>query len=272
MASESADEVGKGLMRSLSSTVNSVWVGGPLGPIISACLTSFLTQGYRMVLHVYDEPNDVPDGVTLADASEIFPPSKVFKNRRTGSYAPFSDIFRYRMLTMDIGMYVDCDIYCLRTFPSDRYLYAWDYWDPQKITNAILALPADCPALAELAAIGEKGSFSRPWKRQFKEKTCQLFGLRRFDRLNYNDLGPLALTWYLKKYGLDIYASPTDRFIVDDIRWQRWFDPHVDIYDLISHRTLSVHLGFTLRQRMSEFSKIPKGCIMDKVINCELQI
>lgn len=97
-------------------TINTIWIGLELGPIHVECLKSFLKHWHRVVLHVYEEPVDLPFGIELSDANELLPRELIFTNRKTGSYAPFSDLLRYELLYKGLGLYVDCDIYCQAHF------------------------------------------------------------------------------------------------------------------------------------------------------------
>ncbi len=69
-----------------------------------------------------------PGGVTLMDANEILPREKLFeiKNPVTGNpdVAPFSDLFRYKLLLDRGGGYVDVDTICLADYYPDQ-IRAW---------------------------------------------------------------------------------------------------------------------------------------------------
>lgn len=46
-------------------TISALWIGGQLGVVSCACLTSFLMRGHQVNLYTYDNLPDVPDGVTV---------------------------------------------------------------------------------------------------------------------------------------------------------------------------------------------------------------
>ena len=77
---------------------NTLWVSGDLGPVLAACLASFVAKGHRVILHCYDLPSDVPAGVETADAALIVPASRIIRHKDTGSLALFSNLFRYELL------------------------------------------------------------------------------------------------------------------------------------------------------------------------------
>ena len=185
----------------------SFWFGSDLSFIEVACLKSFVNVGQPFVLYTYGNVGNIPEGVTVKDASEILPESAVFKNKERESYAPFSDYFRYKMLQQTPYFWVDTDAMALAPFPTDEpYFFA-----PHNhiINNAILALPPDCPVLDDLIEACERPHAALPWLRRPARERLQSMG-DQFDAsdLPYKALGPLALSWLLEHYGLREKATP----------------------------------------------------------------
>jgi hypothetical protein len=106
--------------------INAFWVGPKLGPVSRACLYSFVRAGHRVRLHVYENPSDVPYGVELADAAELMPKSMAMAHKETGSFALAADFFRYEVQAAEIGVYVDCDCYCLQPLEDAEYIMGWE--------------------------------------------------------------------------------------------------------------------------------------------------
>ncbi len=82
-------------------------------------MQSFVRCGHEFHLYSYDPFPRLPAGVVGRDAREILPAERVFRNRRgegKGSFAGFSDLFRYTMLHDLGGWWVDMDVFCLRPF------------------------------------------------------------------------------------------------------------------------------------------------------------
>ena len=108
-------------LRSSSIThdvVSSLWIG-ELSPLERLCIHSFVRHGHPFHLYVYGNVGSVPPGVTLREAGEILPPSMLFQNNLgggKGSYAGFSDLFRFKLLLDRGGWWVDTDVYCHRPF------------------------------------------------------------------------------------------------------------------------------------------------------------
>ncbi len=105
-------------------TINSLWIGKTLSQLELLTIHSFRALGYRFKLWVY-EPLEtaLPNDVVVGDASTIIPICKIFayRNKNTfghgkGSYAGFSDIFRYKLLYEKGGWWVDMDVTCLHPF------------------------------------------------------------------------------------------------------------------------------------------------------------
>jgi hypothetical protein len=104
--------------------VHGLWIGETLGKMELLTLRSFVRYGHEFHLWLYDDiATPLPAGVVVQDASEIIPRKAVFQRAETdfetgvgkGSYgAPFSDLFRYKLLYEKGGYWADMDVTCLR--------------------------------------------------------------------------------------------------------------------------------------------------------------
>lgn len=224
--------------------VNAIWIGPTLGPIHAACLRSFVRHGHRTVLHVYERPTDLPEGLNLADARRLLPKSRVIRHRQNGSPAIFGDLLRYELLAQGLGLYVDCDVFCLRPIEDEDYIYGWAR--PAFINNAVLKLPPDCPALATLRRM--KDSRWRPlpwlsWKRRAYGYARSAIGAPvALEDLPWGSTGPVALTWCLKKHRLEIHAQPIEAFNLLEYREAEMVNPERRLDDLIRPQTTLLHL------------------------------
>jgi len=132
---------------------NALWIGRRLSPIELLTIHSHLAQGHTFRLWVYEEmETPLSEGVLLADASEIIPKEEVFCYRNTnayghgkGSYAGFSDIFRYKLLHDRGGWWTDMDVTCLRPMFTDRPYFFRPHHDLPVVGNVM-----KCPAGSEL--------------------------------------------------------------------------------------------------------------------------
>jgi len=102
--------------------VNGLWIG-ELGDMQKLSMESFLKQGHKYVLWVYDRPKGIPKGVIVKDANEILDKKYIFRHW-SGNLATFADIFRYKLLYERGGWWVDLDLINLRPLPTDiKYFY-----------------------------------------------------------------------------------------------------------------------------------------------------
>lgn len=228
-------------------TISALWIGDVLGIISKACLTSFVMRGHDVHLYTYNKLKDVPKSVEIRDANSIIPSSQIVKHKKTGSYALFSDIFRYQLLQKVGGIYVDCDVYCLKplTFSKDGYLFGFEA--DNRLNGAVLALPAHSDLLNQLIQISSDESFIPPWyskSRQIKLAIKKKIGLvKTVAEMPWGVIGPDAISYFAKQMGVMHYAQPIDVFY--PVHYQcvgQFLDVELDIADIVSKRTACIHL------------------------------
>ena len=224
--------------------VNAIWIGPELGPIHAACLCSFLRHGHRVVLHCYERPKDTPKEIEIADACKLLPADRIIRYRRSGGLSLFSNLLRYELLRAGLGLYVDCDVFCLRPIEDADYIFGWE--TGKSINNAVLKMPADCPALAALSAIKDTPNFVAPWGKKRQRRLEWLRGAAPplpLEELPWGTIGPNALTYYARQHGIAHLASPIDRFY--PLHWDQvklLFDPALPLKALTTPRTDAIHL------------------------------
>jgi mannosyltransferase OCH1-like enzyme len=104
--------------------INSLWIGNSLSIMELLTIKSFMDHGHEFHLWLYSEmETSLPEGVVLEDANQIIPEDKIFSYKNAnqyghgkGSFAGFSDIFRYKLLYEKGGWWVDMDVTCLKPF------------------------------------------------------------------------------------------------------------------------------------------------------------
>lgn len=104
--------------------VQALWVGPRLRWIEELSIASYLRNGWRYQLYVYDIPENVPQGVEVLDAAAILPRARVFaegagSKGHVGSLGAFSDLFRYALLAARGGMWSDTDVINLHRFEPE---------------------------------------------------------------------------------------------------------------------------------------------------------
>lgn len=245
--------------------VNTIWIGGELGPIHAACLRSFVRQGHDVVLHTYARPHDTPDGVRLFDANKLMKQEEIVLHKKTGSLTLAADRYRYRILREGMGLYVDCDVYCLQPFPQDQYVFGWE--DDDTINNAVLNMPHDSELLKHIIKASEDDFFIPPWRGKNKilyARLCKAIGLPvHVSRQKWGTIGPRLISYCVKELGLEDEASPLDVFYpVYFKQLDLLYERGLTIADITTPRTLGVHLYNSLLKDRSVVAGSPLHAIL----------
>lgn len=234
----------------------TLWIGDKLGPVERACLRSVNRQGHAVALYCYTKVEGVPLGVELRDASTVLPESHIFR-QRNGSVASFSDWFRYELLRLGAGTWIDTDIYLLKPLDeAAEYLFGEE--EPGIINNAVLRLPARSALLSSLLEVFERRRTPSwlPWRAFVAVRARQLVnGQVDLTRLKWGATGPMALSSLARDLGLATLAHPAEVF--NPIPWSKanWIlDPAVQLEQLTTERTVAVHLW---NYCISEFKNAP---------------
>jgi hypothetical protein len=131
-------------MLSQNLMVHSLWIGDRLSLMEQLTLCSFVRCGHRFTLWVYGPlKSEVPQGVELRDAAEIVPRERVFCYQAgpwKGSYAGFSDLFRYKLLYDLGGWWSDMDVACLKPLDFDSW-YAFHPHSDLGLVGSVLKAP-----------------------------------------------------------------------------------------------------------------------------------
>ena len=227
--------------------IHALWIGSKLGHISKSCLYSFIMRGHQVKLHTYGHVEDIPDGVEICDANQIITSDKIIKHNATGSYALFSDLFRYELLTKVEGIYVDCDVYCLEPLfiPDSGYLFGYE--EDTKINGAILAMPKNSKLLQSLLQAAYNPQFIPPWYSDSKQRKLRIkkflgLGTNLAD-MPWGVIGPDAITYYAMQTDLASYAQPIDiLYPVHHRCISHLTGTGLQIEDITTSRTICIHL------------------------------
>ncbi|MDD4576698.1 MAG: glycosyltransferase [Bacteroidales bacterium] len=155
--------------------IHALWIGTHLSPIELLCIHSFLEHGHEFHLWVYEKiQTPLPNTVILENASMIIPKEEVFCYQNTnqyghgkGSYAGFSDIFRYKLLYEYGGWWTDMDVICLKPLNfADEYVFRTHHDFP--VVGNIMKCPKgsplmlDCYQEAKLSVTSENKDWNKP--------------------------------------------------------------------------------------------------------------
>lgn len=257
-------------------TINALWIGSELNLIASACLKSFLKHGHVVNLYTYQDIMNIPEDINILDANQIIDSSKIFRHHKRGSYAPFSDVFRYNMLKyIEHGIYVDCDVYCLKPMTIPEHGHLLGYENPSIISNAILALPQNSELLNTLIDLTSQEYFTPEWYSnydKFRLKVKRFFGYaNHISKMGWGVTGPSAITYYTKKLQLTHLVQevdilyPVQHHEVKD----KLLNEQINIADVISERSVCVHL-YNETLKYVDLNTIPSECILSKMLVNEI--
>lgn len=184
----------------------SLWVGRKLRWIERLAIKSYLDNGWRFQLYVYDDVENVPEGCEILDASAIIPAKEVFKEgmgsgAHAGSIGAFSDLFRYQLLFKRGGMWTDTDVINFKRFePDGQKFICTEISDAAVVTlnGAIMAAPAGDPFLARaydravsLLSSSERFFFTRIGPYLLAELLIEM-GVHHIELLPPGFLGPVS--------------------------------------------------------------------------------
>lgn len=237
--------------------IQMFWHGAPLSRIERLAVSSFLQNGHRVDLYVYDEPTGIPAGASVKDAAQILPRSTLFRHKRTQSLAAFADWFRYRLLYERGGIWVDADMVCLRPFDyEEEEIYAWQ--DDKYINNAVLGLPAGHALADWLAACCENPNQPLPYDdftvRFRKLRRRVLRGDLRGD-VRWGENGPKGLTSAARHLGYADKALPSWHFYpVSPLHFRQLF-ASAEGRPLELNGSRAVHLWNHLLEEQAGFDK-----------------
>ncbi|VEG13284.1 glycosyltransferase [Moraxella cuniculi] len=256
-------------------SINALWIGEKLNAISTACLISFIKHGHQVNLYTYGEISNLPTGVHVLDGSTILDKSKIIKHQKSGSFALFSDIFRYALLSkIKNGIYVDCDVYCLKPLTIPEHGYLLGYENDSHINGAVLALPADSSMLNTLINLSNQPYFTPEWYSSYDKmrlRIKRLFGYANtLSTMGWGVIGPSAITHYAKKLNITNLVQPVDvLYPVQHHEVNKLLDPSLSIHDVTTLRSVCAHL-YNETLKNIDLKQINPNCILAKMLYNEI--
>ncbi|MEM7076329.1 MAG: hypothetical protein AAF484_14645 [Pseudomonadota bacterium] len=194
--------------------IGMLWVDGPLSYVEALCAQSFLDAGHHVKLYYYGDVLNVPEGVELVHGDTVLQIQRFLRHGRTGSFALFSDVFRYHLLCQqDRMIWADLDAYCVRPFETETgHFFGWE--SEMHVNGGVLGLPPDSEALGLLLEMtkdeyGIPEWYSDPKRRKLEAMRDAGHPMHVSD-MTWGTWGPHALTHYLQKTGESKYALPVE--------------------------------------------------------------
>lgn len=229
------------------SPVQMVWIGTEISPIEALCMNSFLAHHHEVHLYAYDEVKGVPQGVQLKDASRVFSRDAIFKHK--GSYAAFADLFRWKLMVENGGIYVDTDVVCLQSFTfEDACVIGWEV-ENELLTPTVMSFQNPGHPLAlDMLDIAlhplRIESFDRG-KMRLRKLMSRIIP-KPVHAMGWGyTAGPLGLT-HVYKSNPDKYEctlkSPDCFYPIYFERWRDFVDPHRVDESSFAKNTYAVHL------------------------------
>ena len=237
-----------------SNAVHMFWHGPRLSRLERLCMSSFLAHGHQVLLHVYQEPQGVPPGVTVQDANRVLSERYLFRHQKSGSVAAFADWFRYLLLHQQGGIWVDTDVVCLKPLRYDHPI-VFGRQDEQIINNAVLGLPPRHELAAWMIDCCEFPNRVRPYdKKRIRRRKLKrrLFQGNSRGNIAWGENGPQGFTQAARHLGYDQHALPFWHFYpVHFLNWRSVFDAGLSEQMLASSHAL--HLWNEMVRRAPGF-------------------
>lgn len=191
--------------------VQSLWIGGKLSNLEILCINSFLKNNINFKLYCYQEIENLPQGVIIADGREILPESEIFcyqTGKGKGSFSAFSNIFRYYMLYLKGGIWVDMDLICVKNLESSNdYMFACEQSNTGTNVASCFIM---CPPKSDIM------------------KYCYEKSVK-FDRqtLEWSVIGPKLLSQGIDKFKLNKYIKGYQKFCPIKFKdWKKIIEPN----------------------------------------------
>lgn len=229
------------------STVNMVWVGNSISQIEALCMKSFIRCGMSVKLHAYNVIKGVPKEVEVCDANKIVLQKNIFKHM--GSYAAFSDLFRWKLMFDEGGYYVDADVICLKGFDfQEDVVIGWES-ESKLITPTILGFNYSGHALSKQMLDNALNPLSiRPYDtfRIKKKKILKRLMPKKVHALGWGEsAGPIGLNneFILNKEKYGIVPLPQNTFYrIPYLEWEKFVVSNGANIDDLRKTSYAAHL------------------------------
>ena len=231
------------------------WAKSPISPLESLCMRSFLRNKYELWVWTYDEKLQLPDGVFLKNANELIDESELFLNQR-GSYAGFSDYFRYKVLNTFGGLYADTDVIALRKadeLPEKEFLVSERYSKSNSEKIKINGNVIYCPSPSKGNVIDLAYAYSRSFRKEdiywseigpaLLTAIANIYPKHSFEIHPPNFANPIPWWDCPKKLLLKGTKLTEETFFIHCYN-EKWRQHGVDKNKIKCHRTSIINLAF----------------------------
>lgn len=231
--------------------INSLWVGSKLSALELLTIHSFIDKGHTFQLWTYEAlDQDLPMGVVQMDAGDIIPRDQLFQRKvknpengiGKGSYALFSDLFRYKLLYEQGGWWTDMDMTCLKALEVKEPYYFRSHPRLPMVGNLM-----KCPK-------------SSPMMKAAYEMVSAKCNSDTEDWLLSNEiLGQQVMEFKLDQYIRSNHSNPDDWLEVEKFIFQKESVP--------DHWTIIHWMNEEWRNRGMEKNRVLKDCTLAEYMN-----
>ena len=132
---------------SAPQVLQTFWHGQAIGSYQLLCLRSFADRGHQVEVFTYDADLNLPGWIERRDAAEILPREQVLRRLEGDRTAINANLFRYALLHLRGGWWIDPDIVLLRPeLPAESVFFAGQ--DIFKCTSTgVLRFPKGHPVM-----------------------------------------------------------------------------------------------------------------------------
>lgn len=230
-----------------NSVIQSLWIGSRLSTMERLSITSFLTNGHRFHLYAYDSIAGLPAGVTIMDANQILPQSRVFRYSGSGSFAGFSNFFRYKLLLDRGGWWVDVDTICLRPFDfAEEYVFSSE--------------------VHQGAEVIDSAAMKAPQGSEFAEYAWGVCNAKDPKKLVWGETGPRLVAEAVERCRLHQYVRSAATFCPIPFRkWESVLEP--DHLQEFAGDVFAVHLWNEMWRDSGrdKDAAYPAGCLYERL-------
>ncbi|ALI55100.1 hypothetical protein IMCC12053_1152 [Celeribacter marinus] len=231
-------------------------------------------MGHHITLYSYEPIPNVPTGVHVGNAEDIYPSTPMLRHARTGSPAIHADMWRLNLLKKTDKIWVDADMYCYRPFDDPSgFVFGWE--KRGLVCNAVLGLPRDSATLAALIGFFKDEYAIAPWLKPWQQR--ELEAERDAGRpvhmtaQNWGFTGPASVTYFLQQTGEIKYARSEAAFYpVSYPDRNHMIISRFDVEERFTDETRGVHFwARRMKPRLEEKenNRPRRGSFMDRLLD-----
>jgi hypothetical protein len=229
------------------AVIQMLWIGPELSSMERLSIRSFLANGHEVHLYTYGDVAGVPEGTVVRDGNEILPASRIFQYRDFASYSGFSNYFRYRLLLLRGGWWVDADMVCLRPFhdlAGDHVFSSELHAGRQFINTGAIKAPAGSAAI------------------EWAWNSCNA---RDPSTILWGETGPRLLRAAVERFALESCVQPAESFC--PLGYEEWDQLLAVDAAPIPGAPYAIHLWNEMWRRAGrdKDARYERGCLYERL-------